>query len=81
MEINDARRRAHRPRKKQCVEQRVALEVIEQEPQQALHAEIRIRAHEPAARVLSPAVQEIGDGVARRQPVLQRSVNAARGQR
>src|SRR3954470_21291747 len=79
MKVDDARRGAHRPRAEQNVEREIALEVIEQETQETLQAEVRIRAHEAMRGIRAAVLQIFRDDTPGGGTVLERGVNAARG--
>ncbi len=81
MEVHDARGGSHRCRAEQQIEDEIALEVIEEEPQDAFGPEAWIRSHEYVEWIAALAVEKIGDGMASRETVLERSVNPSGGDR
>src|SRR5262245_20734170 len=81
VEVDDTRRGTHGASAEQDVEREVALEVVEQKPQEPLGAEAWIRLHEGLARIAAAAVEEIRNRLTGGEPMLERGVNAAGGDR
>ena len=64
VEVHDAGGGAHQFGAEQHIEREVALTVIEEEPEDTLGPEARIRVHERVARIAALAVEEVGNGMA-----------------
>ena len=76
VEIHEARGPAHRRGAEHQIEERIALEMIEQEAQNPLLPKARITVDEPTARIVAFAGKTIRDGVAGRETVLQCSMDS-----
>ncbi len=79
MEVDLAGGHAHGAGGEHGVEEQVALEVVEEETEQPLGAELRIGCGEPLAGIFALAFEELGDGMAGGQAVLEGGVDAAGG--
>src|SRR5262245_26055273 len=78
MKIDQAGSRLHHFRAQQYIEDDVALEVVEEETQNAFAAKAGIATNEPLTWIDVFSVEELGDSVTCRLPMFQGGVDTAR---